>query len=316
MMNSNTIFRALGRNGQWLVVAALLLIAMASGPNFFTRFNLSSLAFQYSVIGLMALGQFPVILTRNIDLSQAGIMALVAVLAALAAQSQPLGVALMLGLLAGAGLGLANGLLVAFTKIPSFVVTLAAMSICRGLALSFSGGAPVPFSDPGFMSLARLRILDVPAGFVLFLVIALLLAVFTTQWPLGRLLYAMGGHPENARLSGLRLWKGTLSVYVFSGVMSALAGLLLAARTGTGHPLSATGYELISISAVIIGGVSLFGGIGRASGVVAGVLILAILEGIITQSGISPYVQGAVKGSIVLMALSASQYLLGRTPRT
>ncbi|MCW6511216.1 ABC transporter permease [Lichenifustis flavocetrariae] len=304
--------RALSNYGQ--VIAALLLFAAAAltEPAFLTRFNLTGIAFQYSVIGLIALGQLPVILTACIDLSQGSAIAIAAVVLALTAPVLGLAGASVLAILAGGAVGAVNGLLVSFTRIPAFVVTLGTMSVGRGLALTLSSGQPIPVRDPAFMNLVRLRFFDVPGTFLVFLFGAGLLALLLAQWPVGRAVYAVGGHEENARLTGLNVPKVKILVYVLSGLTAGLAGVLLTSRLGTGHPLSGTGYELISISAVIIGGASLFGGIGRVSGVVAGVLLLGILDSMINLSGTSPYLQGTIKGVVVLAALAFSQWNLSR----
>jgi ribose/xylose/arabinose/galactoside ABC-type transport system permease subunit len=303
------------QHGQFIAAVILFVLAASLEPDFLTRFNLSSIAFQYSVIGLIALGQFPVILTAGIDLSQGALIGVTAVLTAMVAQVAGYQFGVVAALLVGVAAGVGTGLLVAFTRIPAFVVTLGMMSIGRGLALTISSGQPVPLLDPSFMRLAHLRIFDIPVSFVFFLACAALLSLFLTQWPLGRAIYAVGGHEENARLTGLDVRLVKICAYGFSGLMCGLAGVLLTAKIGTGHPLSGTGYELVSISAVIIGGGSLFGGIGRTSGIVAGVILLGILDSVLNLSGVSPYVQGTVKGSVVLLALAFSQYSISRSAR-
>ncbi len=235
-----------------------------------------------------------------------------AVAAAIAAQILGLWFSIPAALCVGVLAGLVNSLLVSYTGIPAFIVTLGSMSIIRGLALTASGGQPVPIINPAFMAIARLRLFEIPAVFILFLICAAALAVFLSNWPAGRGLYAVGGHEENARLTGLKIARIKTTAFVLSGLTSSIAGLLLTSRLGTGHPLSGTGYELISISAVIIGGASLFGG---------------------TRQGIEcrrerpsswhsgqqyqpvwclSYLQGTIKGAVVLVALSISQLQLRR----
>ena len=304
--------RVLSRHGQVLATVILFLAAALLEPAFLTRFNLTGIAFQYAVIGLIALGQLPVILTAGIDLSQGSVIAISAVTVALLAPATGTAAAALAALLVACGVGLLNGLAVSFTRIPAFVVTLGTMSIGRGMALTLSSGQPVPLQDPSFMNIVRLRFLEVPGTFLFFLSVACLLALLLSQWPIGRAIYAVGGHEENARLTGLNVPRVKVLAYVLSGLTAGLAGVLLTSRLGTGHPLSGTGYELISISAVIIGGASLFGGIGRVSGVVAGVLLLGILDSMINLSGTSPYLQGTIKGVVVLSALAFSQWNLSR----
>ena len=304
--------KRLSDHGQALAALFLFTAAALTEPAFLTRFNLTGIAFQYSVIGLIALGQLPVILTAGIDLSQGSTIAIGAVSLALAAPVIGTPAAVLLALAAGCFVGLINGLLVSYTRIPAFVVTLGTMSIGRGAALTLSSGQPIPVRDPSFINLVRLRFFEVPGTFLFFLLCAALLALFLSQWPIGRAFYAIGGHEENARLTGLNVPMVKILAYMLSGITAGLAGALLTSRLGTGHPLTGTGYELISISAVIIGGASLFGGVGRVSGVVAGVLLLGILDSMINLSGTSPYLQGTIKGTVVLAALAFSQWNFSR----
>ena len=303
--------RLLSQHGQ--IVAALLLALCASAfePAFLTRFNLTGIAFQYSVVGLIALGQFVVIVTAGIDLSQGSVIGLAAVVSAIVATAWGYPAGMAAAALVGLLFGVANKLLVSFTSIPPFVVTLGTMGIGRGLALTVSSGQPVALTDRSMAWLANTRLFNTPISFLFFGACAIILAVFLNGWPKGRELYAVGGHEENARLTGLNVRGVKILAYSFSGLLSEIGGLFLLSRMGTGHPLSGTGYELVSISAVIIGGASLFGGVGRVSGLVAGVLLLGILDSMINLSGMSPYLQGTIKGTIVLLALASTQFSVG-----
>jgi ribose transport system permease protein len=300
--------RGLSEHGTIIALVVLFACAAYFEPPFLSRFNMSAIAFQYSVIGLIALGQFCIVVTGGIDLSQGSVIGLGAVACAMASASLGIPAGIAAAAIVGIAIGLLNGVIVAYTRIPPFVVTLGTMSLARGLSLIATNAQPVPLGDPSLMSLPSLRFFDVPASILFFFLCAILLAAFLAKWPLGRAIYAVGGHEENARLTGLSIARVKLVVYALSGLLGGLAGVLMAARMGTGHPLAGTGYELVSISAVIIGGASLFGGIGRMSGLVAGVLLLGVLDSAINLSGLSPDVQGAVKGTIVLLALALSQF--------
>jgi ribose transport system permease protein len=300
--------RGLSEHGTILALIVLFACAAYFEPPFLSRFNLSAIAFQYSVIGLIALGQFCIVVTGGIDLSQGSVIGLGAVACAMASASLGIPAGIVAAAVVGIAIGLLNGVLVAYTRIPPFVVTLGTMSLARGLSLIATNAQPVPLGDASLMSLPGLRLFDVPVSILFFFACAIVLAFFLAKWPLGRAIYAVGGHEENARLTGLSIARVKLSVYALSGLLGGLAGVLMAARMGTGHPLAGTGYELVSISAVIIGGASLFGGIGRMSGLVAGVLLLGVLDSAINLSGLRPDMQGAVKGTIVLLALAVSQF--------
>lgn len=300
--------RALGEHGTVIALVVLFAAAAYLEPYFLTRFNLSAIGFQYSVIGLLALGQFCIVLTGGIDLSQGSAVGVGAVACAMASAAWGIPAGIFTAACVGIALGLLNGIIVSYTRIPPFVATLGTMSLARGLALTVTDAQPVPLGDMRLMSLSSLRWFNMPVSFLFFLFFSVALAMFLTWWQLGRAIYAIGGHEENARLTGLKIVRVKLVVYGFSGFLGGLAGVLMASRMGTGHPLAGTGYELVSISAVIIGGASLFGGLGRVSGLVAGVLLLGVLDSAINLSGLTPDLQGSVKGAIVLAALALSQF--------
>jgi len=297
----------LARNGQIVVLVLLAALGGLFEPGFFSRLNLSAIGYQYSVIGLIALGQFAVILTRGIDLSQGSLIAISSMVSALTVPSLGLPGSIAATLAASTALGLVNGAVVAWTAVPAFVATLGMMGIARGIALTLTNGNPVPMTDAGFHHIAWGRVYDLPVPFLLFVVAGIVIALFLSRWPLGRHLYAVGGHEENARLSGISVSRVKLSAYALSGLLSGIAGLIVTSRMSTGHPLSGMNYELESIAAVIVGGASLFGGTGRVSAVIAGVLILGVANSVINLSGLSPYLQGALKGSIILVAVALSQ---------
>ncbi len=307
MINLRRILPAGAGYSQVLVLLLLAILSTVFVTGFLSRLNLSSIGFQYAIIGLIALGQFVVILTKGIDLSQGALIAVGSMAAALSAPHVGIAGAVVIGCAAGGIFGLVNGLLVAYSPIPPFVVTLGMMGLARGVALTLTNGSPVPVRLPGFGELARGRLLEIPYPFLLFVVVAVALAAFLTQWPYGRYFYAVGGHEENARLSTVPVKSVKILAYTLSGLFSGIAGVIITARIGTGHPLTGLNYEMESIAAVIVGGASLFGGVGRVTSIVAGVLILGVASSDITLSGISPYFHGTLKGTIVLLAVALSQ---------
>ena len=302
-------------NGPALVLLLLFCGASLLQGGFLTRLNLSALAFQYSVIGLIALGQFMVMLTRGIDLSQGSVIAASSMAAAAATSVAGASGGVLAGVLAGTALGLGNGLLAAFTSVPPFVITLGTLGIIRGIALTVTNSQPIQTTGIAFFHLSRARLFDVPAVFVVFLTIALMLSQFLSGWPLGRQVYAVGDNEENARLSGVPVALVKTVAYGMSGLFAGAAGVMLTSRMGTGHPLSGMNYELESIAAAVIGGASLFGGVGRVGGIVSGVLILGVINSMINLSGISPYSHGILKGTVILLAVATSQLQLSRPLR-
>ncbi|MCO5063551.1 MAG: ABC transporter permease [Rhizobiaceae bacterium] len=307
--------RALSWIANYNQVIVLLLLVAASAifvQGFFSKFNLSSVSYQYAIIGLIALGQFCVVLTRGIDLAQGSVIAVASMVTALTIPHVGIAGALVMGCLAGTMLGMVSGLLVAYTQIAPFVVTLGMMGIARGIALTMTNASPVPVRVAGFAEIARGRLFEIPYPFIVFICLAIVLAVFLRYWRLGRYFYAVGGHEENARLSSVPVKRVKILAYMISGFLAGLAGVIITARIGTGHPLTGINYELESIAAVIVGGASLFGGSGRVIAVVAGVLILGVANSDITLSGISPYLHGTLKGLIILFAVALGQLSFGR----
>lgn len=312
MRETGTIARSLrwaGRNTAPVVLALLFVVGWLTLPNFTDKMNLWAIAYQYSIIGLLALGQLLVILTEGIDLSQGSLVALTSVVTAVLVTTLglPMPVAVVGGIAASTLLGMVNGLAVAYTPIPAFIATLGMTGIARGLALLISNGQPVSISDPLFFSMGRARVLGIPVSFLIWLVFAIALHYFLTQRRAGRAIYAVGGSAESARLSGINVRGVRLFVYTMSGFLTGIAGVLWASRLSSGSPIGGVGYELESIAAVVVGGGSLFGGIGTVGGTVAGVLIFGVINSMLNLAGISPYWQGTIKGFLILLAVALSQ---------
>ncbi len=288
-----------------------LVITFTTGslliPTFLTRLNLSAILYQYSIIGFLALGQFLVILTAGIDLSQGSMLALTSIVTASLMQNYGVPIAVAGGLAASTFLGLVNGLLVSRTKIPAFVVTLGMLGIARGLALLVSDSKPISIGIEPFNDFGRSNLWGVPVIALLWLLAGLLLTYFLTQRRIGRHIYAVGGSEESARLSGVDVRNIKLLVYALSGLLTAIGGVIWTARLGSGSPIGGNNYEMESIAAVIVGGGSLFGGFGSISGTLVGTLLFGIINSILNLVGISPYWQGTIKGALILLAVALSQ---------
>lgn len=305
--STNRVRNAVTNNAQLIVL--LLLVAGASifQRGFFSFLNFNAISYQYSVIGLLALGQLSVILTRGIDLSQGSLVAVSSMVAALTAPHLGLLGCIAAALCASVLLGVLSGIVVAFTRVPAFVMTLGMLGIGRGIVLTLTNSTPVPLRDPSFRAIAWGKLGILPVPFILFILAGIILALFLIRWPLGRHFYAVGGHEENARLSGVSVARVKVLAYAISGLLCGIGGLIVTSRLGTGHPLTGMNYELESIAAALVGGASLFGGAGRVSSVAAGALILGVANSVINLSGVSPYLQGSLKGSIILVAVALSQ---------
>jgi len=291
----------------WGLAIALLLIGTAlsfAHPGFLTSANLLNVARQISINGILAVGVTLVLLTGGVDLSLGSVVALAGVVAASLAHpgDYPVLVPIAAGVLTGALCGGANGLMVTRGRIPSFIATLGMMTAARGLALVVSNGRPISNLSPAFTRLGG-DLGPLPIPVIILAVIALATSVLLGRFRLGRHLYAVGGNTEAARASGIRVSVIGMFAYTFCGAMAGLAGIVLAARITTGQPNAGTGYELDAIAAVVIGGTSLSGGVGRISGTILGVLLVGVINNGLDLMNVSSYYQAIVKGAIIISAV-------------
>jgi ribose transport system permease protein len=269
------------------------------------------------VTAILAFGVTFVIVSAGIDLSVGSVAALSATVLAWSATQQgvPVAIAVVLAVVTGVVCGLVNGFLIAYGKLPPFIATLAMLSVGRGLSLVISEGSPIAFPD----SVSHLG--DTLGGWlpvpVLVMTVMGLIAAFVLgRTYIGRSMYAIGGNEEAARLSGLRVKKQKLAIYALSGVFAAAAGIVLASRLSSAQPQAADGYELDAIAAVVIGGASLAGGTGKASGTLIGALILAVLRNGLNLLSVSAFWQQVVIGVVIALAvlLDTVRRKAGATP--
>lgn len=291
-----------------LPLVGLIVVSVLMGfasDNFFTINNILNVLRQVSVVGILAVGMTFVILTGGIDLSVGAVMALAGTMAAgiMVNMGLPGGVGLLAALLVGLGLGLFNGFMVAWGKMPAIIVTLATMGIARGLGLIYSGGYPIS-GLPGWVSwfgVGRVGIIPVPV--IIMLVVYLVAWVVLQRTPFGRHVYAIGGNETAARLSGVRTRSVKLAVFAISGVTAALASVVLTGRLMSGQPNAGVGFELDAIAAVVLGGTAIAGGRGLILGTLIGAVLLGILNNGLNLVGINPYMQDVIKGLIILLAI-------------
>lgn len=244
-----------------LVVVTVFMIF--ASDKFLTGANLENIARQVSINAIIAVGMTCVILTGGIDLSVGPVMALSGTLTTgLMVAGVPAPLAIMIGLLIGAGFGVGNGIFVAYLKMPPIIVTLATMGIARGLGLMYTDGYPIAGMPDWFSWLGRGSLLGVQVPILVMLVTYLLAWVLLQQTRVGRYIYAIGGNEEAVRLSGVRASRYKLLVYSISGLTAAIAGLVLASRLMSGQPNAGVGFELDAIAAVVLGGASIAGGRG------------------------------------------------------
>jgi ribose transport system permease protein len=288
--------------GPVLILALLAVVMTVLSPYFLTQRNLTNLGFQTSIVAVLALGQLLVILTRGIDLSVGSVVALAGVLGVAAGDSGPLVVLTMV--LAGALVGAVNGLVLVKGRVMNpFIVTLGTLSIVRGAALVISDAETVAGLPPLVVTLGTGLVgpIPVPALLVAALGASAWVLLTKTQW--GRWIYAVGGDPEAARRVGIPVDRLLLSVYVLCGAAAGVAGLLVAGRTDAGSPNAGQLLELDSITAVIIGGASFFGGRGNVANVVAGALIIGVIRNGLNLLDVTPFWQSIAIGTLVILSL-------------
>lgn len=289
----------------WGLLLLIVVIATLLQPRFATPENISNVMVQSTALGVISVGQTFVILTAGIDISVGAVASLVVVIMSLLANRNPaaLPLAIGVGLVAGLIAGVANGWGITRLKVSPFMMTLGVMSIALGIALQLRP-QPGGFIPDEFAWLAAGTILGIPIPLLYFALIVAIGYWTLTFTRFGRHVYAVGGNEETTRLTGLPTDRIKLAVYAISGTCAALAGLFLSSRIRSGDALIGTSFGLDSITAVVLGGTSLFGGRGSIIGTVAGVFIIASLSNIMNLVGVSTYYQYIFKGGILIVAVA------------
>jgi ribose/xylose/arabinose/galactoside ABC-type transport system permease subunit len=291
------------------------LICLAQFPSFASTRVIGNLLTDNAFLGIVAVGMTFVILSGGIDLSVGSIVAVAGVvLGALLQAGQPGIIAIAAALAVGTATGLVNGSLVSWGGLPPFIVTLGMMSVARGAALLFTEGRPVSGFDEGFRSLATGSVAFVPAPVVIMLVVYVVAHVVLTKTTFGRYVYAIGGNEEATRLSGVLVRRQKTLIYGVSGLMSAVAAVILTARLNSAQPIAGMMYELDAIAATVIGGTSLMGGEGTLAGTLVGALIMGVLRNGLNLLGVSSFLQQIVIGAVIVIAVLVDTVLKRQKP--
>lgn len=294
------------------ILPILILIVAVFGlvtPNFFTESNLLNIARQSSINIVLAAGMTFIILTGGIDLSVGSILgttAVTAMVVSLVPGWQVLSIPA--ALLMGTGLGLFNGMLVAWAGLPPFIVTLGTYTALRGAAYLLAGGTTVINSDINFEWIGNSYLGPIPWLVVIALAVIVLCWFILRRTTLGVHIYAVGGNMQAARLTGIKVWLVLLFVYGMSGLLSGLGGIMSASRLYSANGNLGMGYELDAIAAVILGGTSFVGGIGTITGTLVGALIIATLNNGMTLMGVSYFWQLVIKGAVIIIAVLIDKY--------
>jgi ribose transport system permease protein len=297
------IKKFLANNGALVGLLVLCLALFIATPDFLTAGNMLNIGIQASTIAVLAFGMTFVIVAAGIDLSVGSVAALSAMVSASMFTTAGLNgwVALLGGLLTGAACGAASGMATAYGRLPSFIATLAMLSVARGLTLVISDGRPVRTADQ--VSFLGGNLGPIPMPIVVLVVAGLVAAFLLNRTVIGRYMYAVGGNTEAARLSGIPVQKVLVIVFALSGLFAGLAGMLLSGRLDSAQPQAAVGYELDAIAAVVIGGASLAGGVGRISGTLVGALVLVVIRNGLNLLNVSSFWQQVVIGLVIALAV-------------
>ena len=302
-------------------IALLVALISLRNPNFLTFTNFKDILLDISILAMVALAQGMIIITRGIDLSVASMLGLTAMMVSFIIKAYPETpplMAVLLGMALGAVLGSANGLIITIGRVPPIIATLGTLSVYRGLVFLYSNGTWINAYEmsPAFKQLAKGTALALPNLVITALLVAVVAYVFLNHTQPGRDIYALGTNPDAAKISGIRTMRTTFMVYVISGLVCGLAGVMWASRFEAAQTNTALGFELQTVAAAVIGGVSMMGGVGTVPGILLGALLLGVIQNGLTLSGISPFWQLAVQGFLILLAVVADSTIQQRIKRT
>ncbi|MFI5895051.1 ABC transporter permease [Actinoplanes sp. NPDC051513] len=293
------------RVGPALMLLVVVLVASALSPVFFTTRNLGNVFSQTAVIAILALAQLLVIVTRGIDLSVGSTLALSAVVGALVFDAVPSGPLVILAMLAtGTAVGAVNGAVLVWGRLPHpFIMTLAMLSIARGLALWLSGGQPIAGMPPVVQRIGGGALGWLPYSAFLVAGLALLTLLLTKSMVWGRWIFAVGGNPDAARRAAIPVNGVTVSVYVLSGLAAGIAGMVNAGRLDGGSPTFGELAELDAIAAVVIGGASFHGGRGHVGNALVGALMIGVIRNAMNLLDVNAFLQPIVIGVVIVLAV-------------
>lgn len=303
-----TIFKKLSRSTILFIILFILIYAAVLSvvsPNFLTPYNVGIIFKQMSFIGIAALGQTLVLIIAGIDLSIGSTACLGGIFFALLMTQTgiPAIPSIFLVLAIGGAIGWLNGLLITRLNLTPFIVTLAVSEMCKGFVLVITKGSTIQGITGNILILGQGMLGAVPVPIIIFVLLCLLLTYILRFTPFGRELFAIGGNAAAARLVGIQVKKKTRFVYLLSGVFSAFGGIMIACRYNSGQPTIGETWVMSSITAAVIGGTSMSGGVGSAFGTFAGALLIQLLNNSIVVLNVSQYWEQVMTGGVVLIAV-------------
>ena len=292
----------------WLSAAVPLVVLMIvlplANPRFLTVSNLTSVLLQAAVYVIMALGMSFVLMTGGIDLSQGSLLALTGVVAAYIVENQgSVLLAILASILFGALVGVVNGSVISRLSIHPFIMTLSTMYLCRGLTLVITQASPISISSDTFRWIGSGDFLGIPVPVIIFVTAAIIGQFILSYTATGRYILAVGSNREAARLSGIKTRWNECKVYIISGIMVAIAGVVYVARLGAAQANAGQSYEMEAVAASVLGGTSVLGGEGNIVGTVLGAIVVAIIRNAIVLLEVSTYYQQMITGAVILLAV-------------
>jgi len=297
-----------GRSGLLFALILLFVILAAVAPNFLSTRNILNVLRQVSFVGIIACGMTMALIGAEVDLSVGSVVALTsALLGVLSVKLHwPLVPAILVCLVEATLVGMFAGWIRVRWDIPGLIVTIAMMLSLRGMAFVLTNAYPIPITNDQFAFLGSGTVLGIPFPAILFLAAMGIFGFISTRTVYGRSVYAVGGNSEATRLSGIAINRVRITIFATTGFLAAISGVLLTARLSSGYAGVGVGWEFDCISAVIIGGTSLFGGEGSMSGTLLGVLFIGLLGNGMVLLGVNPYLQDVARGVIILAAVLLS----------
>lgn len=292
----------------------LLLCALISmlTPRFLSAGNIRNLFWQATTVGIIAIGQTLIILTAGIDLSVGGIMAISAMLGGLVMSNTSLGAGITTVLLTGLGVGVLNGVLVSYARLAPFIVTLGTLSITQSLTYVITDGSSITGLPAGYRFFGYQRVFGLPLYTIVLIGLFILGHIMLKKTKLGRFLYAIGSNEEASRLAGVNVKFNKMIAYSITGLLCAIAALILTSRLGAIDPDTGSGIELDTIAAVVIGGASMSGGKGSLVGTLIGVFFITVLHNGLNLIGVSPFWQGSAVGAVIIISVLLDSMLRSR----
>jgi inositol transport system permease protein len=298
------IMSILKKYGILLILLLLVVLMSVLTPHFLSATNLMNIIRQMSIIGIIAIGVTPIIITKGIDLSSGSLIALVSVVVASVAQGDyPLIVPILAAVGVGLLVGLVNGTLIAKGMLAPFIATLGMMTAARGAAMLYSDGRPIGGLSESFTFIGQGIVFGIPVPVIIFGLVGLITWVLLNKTKIGKYVYAIGGNEQAAVTAGINVSRIKLMVYAYAGLLGGIAGMILTSRIASGQPQAGVMFELDAIAAAVIGGTSLFGGIGTVGGTIIGALIIGVMNNGLDLLGVSSYWQQIVKGAIIVAAV-------------